>query len=131
MIVRRSRLNQMTEKERLTGPWRKLHGAVWLLGLAALAYTHWWWPGILVLVGLSGLVEGLILFVVPGFARSEDGRPSTPLSTSRSHDTKRSTAPLPDQCPKCGAPIPGAMRQPATLDPTCAYCGARLPHRLA
>jgi hypothetical protein len=35
-------------------------GAVWLFGLAALFYTGDWWPGILFVVGISAIVEGLI-----------------------------------------------------------------------
>src|SRR5262249_32036089 len=34
-------------------------GAVWLFGLAALFYTDAWWPGIMVVIGLSALIEGL------------------------------------------------------------------------
>jgi hypothetical protein len=47
----------VADKEKLTDPWRKIHGAVWLFGLAALAYTNWWWPGIFILVGLVGFVS--------------------------------------------------------------------------
>src|SRR5437588_11266360 len=35
-------------------------GAVWMFGLAALFYTGRWWPGIMFVVGLSAIVEGLI-----------------------------------------------------------------------
>jgi hypothetical protein len=34
-------------------------GAVWLFGLAALFYTNAWWPGIMIVIGLSALIEGL------------------------------------------------------------------------
>jgi hypothetical protein len=30
-----------------------------LIGIAVLAVTGWWWPGIMVLVGISALVGGL------------------------------------------------------------------------
>jgi hypothetical protein len=122
----------MAKEEKLTGPWRKLHGAVWLFGLAVLVYMNWWWSGILVLVGLSSLVEALILIAVPGgAARSGNDQRSTPRTASEQPDARHKTPILPHQCPKCGAPIPGSMAQPTTLDPTCAYCGARLPHHLA
>jgi len=35
-------------------------GAVWLFGLAALFFTAMWWPGMLFLIGISAIVEGLI-----------------------------------------------------------------------
>jgi hypothetical protein len=34
-------------------------GAVWLLGLAAMFSTHYWWPGIMFVIGVSALIEGL------------------------------------------------------------------------
>ena len=53
----------MTEKDskkRLVGPWRSVHAAIWLIGLAVLAIFDWWWPGILVLVAISGLYEAYL-----------------------------------------------------------------------
>jgi len=32
-------------------------GAIWLIGIAVLAITNWWWPGILVLIGLTSFVS--------------------------------------------------------------------------
>jgi len=34
-------------------------GGLWLIGIAVLAITNWWWPGIMVLVGISALAGGL------------------------------------------------------------------------
>jgi hypothetical protein len=34
-------------------------GAVWLLGLAAMFYWNYWWPGIMFVIGVSALIEGL------------------------------------------------------------------------
>ena len=39
-------------------PWRSFHNAFWLIGLAILFFWGHWWPGILILVGLSILLEG-------------------------------------------------------------------------
>lgn len=39
--------------------WDGLTGGVWLIGLAVLFMTGWWWPGILVLIGLSSLLSGM------------------------------------------------------------------------
>ena len=34
--------------------------AVFLIGLGVLFYTRFWWPGILFLLGTTGLVQGLV-----------------------------------------------------------------------
>jgi hypothetical protein len=35
-------------------------GAVWLFGLAALFFTGRWWPGIMFVIGVSAISEGLV-----------------------------------------------------------------------
>lgn len=44
---------------RPTISWDGLTGGVWLIGLGIIALNGWWWPGILVLIGLSSLLSGL------------------------------------------------------------------------
>ena len=39
--------------------WGGLQGGIWLIGIAVLAVTGRWWPGIMVLVGISALVGTL------------------------------------------------------------------------
>jgi hypothetical protein len=39
--------------------WGGVIGGIWLIGIAVLTVTGWWWPGIMVLLGLSALVSGL------------------------------------------------------------------------
>ena len=39
--------------------WGGITGGMWLIGIAVLALTGWWWPGIMVLVGISALAGGL------------------------------------------------------------------------
>ncbi|HYF63385.1 MAG TPA: hypothetical protein VD886_11260 [Herpetosiphonaceae bacterium] len=37
---------------------RKHHGGsgmIWLIGIPILFFTGWWWPGIMILIGLSAL----------------------------------------------------------------------------
>lgn len=51
--------NKAPERNFLSGPWKKIHGGIWIMGLALIAYFNWWWPGILVLIGASSIVEGL------------------------------------------------------------------------
>ena len=35
-------------------------GGVWLIGLGILFATHFWWPGILLLAGVTALVQGSV-----------------------------------------------------------------------
>jgi hypothetical protein len=39
--------------------WGGIMGGIWLIGIAVLAVTGRWWPGIMVLVGISALVGTL------------------------------------------------------------------------
>jgi hypothetical protein len=37
-----------------------VNGAVWLFGLAALFATGFWWPGIMFVIGVSGVVQSMV-----------------------------------------------------------------------
>ena len=131
-------------KKKLVGPWRNIHGAVWLIGLAILAWRDWWWPGILVLIALSGVVEALIMQLAPGSYVEEDKGEETPMSPAPSPPVSSPVSPpakspapvaeerhpelLPSTCPKCGGPIRSQEAKwtgPRSAD--CPYCGAKLP----
>ncbi len=130
MLVRDSRRDRRlygrrgVRRSRLTGPWRNVHGAVWLAGLALLAWKGWWWPGILVLVAVSMLVEALIMTLSPqSVARRDAPAPVPPPQSSR-------VDLLPSSCPKCAGPIHGKdviWTSPRSAD--CPYCGTCLPMR--
>ncbi len=99
-------------KKKLIGPWRNLHAAVWLIGLAILAWTGRWWPGILVLVAISMVVEGLLMQFAPqAFEKDEQVLTQSPLTTPPSPSTpsvpKHRLELLPSVCPNCGGPIRG------------------------
>ena len=38
----------------------QLDGGIWLIGLGILFYTGYWWPGILFVIGVTSIVEGLV-----------------------------------------------------------------------
>ena len=111
-------------KAKLTGPWRSVHGAIWLLGLAALAASGWWWPGILVLVALSTLAEAGISTIPGATAPEQTEQPvNEPSTTLRTHDPAR----LPVRCEACGAPVEPAQAQwTSAVTARCSYCGANL-----
>ena len=102
-------------------PWQRIQGALWLMGIAILALTNWWWPGILVLVGLSGLAQaGLQLY----FSRKSETQQVQ--EEAQQLDVQRA-AWLPAVCPTCGGPLSMTTVKwtgPATAD--CPYCSAQL-----
>jgi DNA-directed RNA polymerase subunit RPC12/RpoP len=109
-----------------------LGGVFFLLGLAYIAYTGSWWPGILVLVALTALVEWLIGALFPASAAAST--PPTPPAVGTPAPV--ATFPferLPSECAKCGAPVrPHDVRWQAAPDggpaaADCPYCGAKLP----
>jgi hypothetical protein len=137
----------MRKRTKLVGPWRNIHTAVWLIGLAILFWKGWWWPGILILVGISALVEGVIQAAVPE-AVGPQPEPEAIRPESKPEEKARVPAPsvaaasapepefrydlLPAKCPGCGAPVRGHEVEwtgPQSAD--CQYCGTNLPMRQA
>jgi len=139
------------KEKKLIGPWKAVHTAVWLVGLAVLFWKGWWWPGILVLVAITVLLDALIEMVAPEAlveeARHDEPVPAPPLVTNAAAvvpnpaaavpvETLKPVEPqhrlelLPSECPKCGAPVHGNdvnWTGPQSAD--CPYCGANLPMR--
>jgi hypothetical protein len=141
----------MSEEKRrriLSGPWRSIHGALWLIGLAILAWQDWWWPGILVLIALSGLLEAFLRRYAPQ-AYEEEPQPAPETQLSSPPDLEAPapevSAPamstqqpppkfehrlelLPSECPKCSGPIRGQeVKWTGPQSADCPYCGANLP----
>jgi hypothetical protein len=131
-------MSKIESKQTLVGPWRSIHAAVWLIGLAILFYTGNWWPGILVLFAISGIVEALIRRYVPSAVEEEQaaqpaGAPS--LAPAEPSTVPAQAAPqehrlelLPSICPGCGGPIRGhEVRWTGAQSADCPYCGVNLP----
>ena len=119
------------DKPELTGPWRSIHGAIWLIGLAILFWKGWWWPGILVLMAISGIAESLIRQYAPD-AVEKAKQPvlvESPKFTTTSPADHRLEL-LPTTCPNCGGPIRGhEVKWTGFQSADCPYCGANLPIR--
>ena len=133
-------MGKSERKKRLVGPWRNLHGAIWLVGLAVLFWRGWFWPGILVLIALSMALEGILLRLAPQAFEEEPEAEAGPLpnpppnSTNLGEGVKAAPIPehrgelLPSNCPKCGGPIrSGEVKWTGTQSADCPYCGANLP----
>jgi hypothetical protein len=133
-------MSQEKRRKKPVGPWRTIHGALWLIGLAILAWQDWWWPGILVLVALSVLLEVLLKRIAPQDFEEElqpapepqqlpEQQPASPAtSTPPTPAVEHRLELLPSECPKCSGPIRGhEVKWTGAQSADCPYCGANLP----
>ena len=90
------------DEDELPLPWQRIQGAVWLIGLAIIALKGWWWPGILVVIAISGLVQGAVQLYL---SRQEDAKQ---MLVRQGELEQERLAWLPDVCPNCGGPISAA-----------------------
>ncbi len=131
-------MSDREQKPRLVGPWRSLHGAIWLIGLAILFMRGWIWPGILVLVAISMVLEALLMQFAPqAFEKPEPSKPVSPPAATPVQAAPMQAYPaqpehrlelLPAICPRCGGPIRGhGVKWTGTQSADCPYCGANLP----
>jgi hypothetical protein len=110
--------------------------------MAILAIKGWWWPGILVLIAISMILEAVLMQFAPhAFEEEQPSTPpvaeSTPPAPETSPAPVSSPAPppavehhlelLPSICAKCGAPIRGhEVKWTGPKSADCPYCGASL-----
>lgn len=106
------------EEKNLTGIYGAVQAGIWLIGLAILAWTGNWFPGILVLVAISGITQA----VLQGMAKRQEQQ-------AQVAETARAAAQsVPPNCPTCGAAISAATvtwTGPTTA--LCPYCKATVP----
>ena len=107
------------DKERdLKGTYGAIQSAIWLIGLAILAWQGWWWPGILILVAISGITQAFL----QNQARREEEATATTAAT------RAATQAVPPNCPTCGAAISASSVvwiNPAAAQ--CPYCKSAIP----
>jgi hypothetical protein len=132
----RLEMSKPAGKRKLVGPWRDIHGAIWLIGLGILFWKGWWWPGILILLGLSGILEALIMLYVPRSYEEEIPAGTPPPAAPPVADAPVTPAPvsehrlelLPSICPMCGGPLRGhEVKWTGPRSADCPYCGSNLP----
>lgn len=116
-----------------------VQSAIWLIGLGVLFLTGWWWPGILILVGLSSVLGAVAESAFPTAPEPErppkPERPPAAAPLPTPFEVAPTPTPpaaparavrLPDLCPQCGAP-PRTLRSLNPDNPfECPYCGSDL-----
>jgi hypothetical protein len=124
-------------KTKLVGPWRSLHAAVWLIGLAILAWRDWWWPGILVLIAISALIEAALRQFAPQAYQEVEEETASPAPPAASVPppappvVEHRLELLPSICPNCSGPIRGhEVRWTGAQSADCPYCGSNLPMKV-
>ena len=123
-----------------------INAAVWLIGLGILWLTDLWWPGILILIGISMLVQVTVSGeevpdtppVVSPKPKSE--KPDEPAADKKENDiwaeekdteetpvfmqqpVQKDTSRLPEKCPACGGPVAENAHQVEWLGADTAKC---------
>jgi hypothetical protein len=120
--------------------------AIWLIGLGLIWFTNQWWPGILILLGISMLVDRLFKPNLPPGERADqikpepvengthelpdgdmslqENLPEEPIPPEQDIKSIRNNI-LPSRCPHCGAPIKSTSEY-VNGQYECAFCGTRL-----
>jgi hypothetical protein len=124
-------------KRKLVGPWRTLHGVIWILGLYILFTRGNFFPGIFVLIGVSAIYEALLSRFAPhAFEEEPSPAVAAPLPVAPMEAPVPAPFPtpehrvelLPNTCPNCGGPIRGhEVRWTGPQSADCPYCGTNLP----
>ncbi len=128
-------MSRHEQKAKLTGPWRSIHGAIWLIGLVIMIQQGWIWPGILFLFAFSAIFEAVLAMVVPQAVEKTEPPvfpspvpaptpPPAPMPETPEHRFEL----LPSVCPKCGGPIRShEVQWTGPQSANCPYCGSNLP----
>ena len=102
--------------------WGLVQGAIWMIGIAVLAITGWWWPGIMIVVAISLLTEAAVRY---SLKNQEDKQSTAAIETDL--EAQRAKA-LPDKCPSCGSPVTvKSAVWTAPFSASCPFCATSLP----
>ena len=123
----KSAQDESQKSPELSGHWKQVQTAIWLIGLALLAWRGWWWPGILVLVAISGLTEAALQWY------SSKQQEEATARAEEQEAMRERVANLPEVCPNCGGPIsedtvvwsgPSSEMSSSMKSGSCPFCGS-------
>ena len=130
-------MNRNRSKKELVGIWRSLHVVIWVVGLYVLITRNFIFPGILVLIAISAIYEGVLQRYVPDAyeepASVEEvntgGAPAIPAPmVTPPAPVEHRIELLPQVCPSCNGPIRGhEVKWTGPQSANCPYCGTNLP----
>jgi hypothetical protein len=114
-------ISQAKPEDELPVPWQKIQGGIWLLGLVLLIWKGWIFPGIFILMAISGLFQAGVLFYLKN---QEEQKVKTVRLEQLS--AERATW-LPSTCPSCGGPMNVQnVNWTGISSATCPYCSANI-----
>jgi hypothetical protein len=110
------RTEEKEGKRELPPHWAAIQSAIWLIGLAILVWQGWF-PGILVLIAVSGITQAWLQRLAAREAEQVQVQ-----QASRGAQAK-----LPATCPVCGAPVdPAKVTWVTPTTARCPYCSSNL-----
>ncbi len=110
------------EHGQISAPRKSISGGIFLIGLAILFATDHFWPGILVLIGVTSMVEVFLRRMTP-----DDEDIPLRVDLPERLASKPELVRYPAKCPHCGAPVPEPLQEGTNKhSAACAYCGATL-----
>ena len=113
--------SQAKPEDELPVPWQKIQGGIWLLGLALLIWKGWIFPGIFILMAISGLFQAGVLFYLKN---QEEQKVKTAQAEKLAAER---AAWLPSTCPSCGGPTNiQNVNWTGASSATCPYCSASI-----
>lgn len=133
-----------------------IQSGIWMIGIAILFITGDWWPGILILAGVSMVVSNILksraenapdlpsaapapVFTNAGESEINEPLPdpsprapvnqplSAPIPAQPEAEPRRPVDRLPENCETCGAPVRGRDVTWTGFDTArCGFCGSPL-----
>ncbi len=102
-------------------PRQGITGAVFMIGLAILFATDWFWPGILVLIGVTSFLGAYV-------ERSAPDDDDIPLRVERPDEEPPRPVRYASQCTSCGATTPQELQDGTATQQAayCSFCGSPL-----
>jgi hypothetical protein len=118
-----------TEERNLPGMYGAIQAGIWMVGLAILAWQGWWWPGILILVAISGITQAVLQSrAAKDEAKVLDEQAAKQAKAQEAEAARKAAAAVPATCPTCGAAISAAtVTWTAPTAARCPYCKAAIP----